>query len=86
MTLKFLAVQGAPYIYDISRLRVNSPVYFSVIKSLIFCYNGKNRKQIRDAELMILVFMYDDRNAINLTLSAIRLAERKRTGLREFGG
>jgi hypothetical protein len=23
MTLKFLALQGAPYIYDISRLRVN---------------------------------------------------------------
>jgi hypothetical protein len=24
MMLKFLALQGAPYIYDISRLRVNS--------------------------------------------------------------
>jgi hypothetical protein len=28
-TLKFLALQGAPYIYDISRLRVKPPVKFS---------------------------------------------------------
>jgi hypothetical protein len=26
-TLKFLALQGAPYIYDISRLRVKQPAY-----------------------------------------------------------
>jgi hypothetical protein len=47
MTLKFLALQGAPYIYDISRLRVNGclankygkpPVFANtVLADLLFC-------------------------------------------------
>jgi hypothetical protein len=30
MTLKFLALQGAPYIYDISRVRVKPPRFISI--------------------------------------------------------
>jgi hypothetical protein len=46
-TLKFLALQGAPYIYDISRLRVNTR-YES---AALFCISGyKNRS---DAALHI---------------------------------
>jgi hypothetical protein len=36
-TLKFLALQGAPYIYDISRLRVNSRNLEQIKMGLILC-------------------------------------------------
>jgi hypothetical protein len=35
MTLKFLALQGAPYIYDISRLRVNAGKTFPALSEIV---------------------------------------------------
>jgi hypothetical protein len=36
-TLKFLALQGAPHIYDISRLRVNALLQFTVNRRTRYC-------------------------------------------------
>jgi hypothetical protein len=62
MTLKFLSLQGAPYIYDISRLRVN--VHKIMTPKCLYIHDSLGVKAVQNYNSHYLLHIQDRLNSL----------------------